>query len=265
MSAALYRHGAKGSWKLLAICVAVLTIYITVIVSLFNPSAMAALETFYDVMPELMTMVGMAQTAPTLTAFITSYLYGMLMLVFPMIFTIATANRLVAALVDKGAMSWLLAAPVKRRRVALTQLAVLASGITLMMLYSTLLCLICCQASLPGQLDIAGFIVLNIGTWVLQLFIGGICFFFSCLFGDSRRSLAFGAGIPVGCYVLQMLVNYGGSAANLKYITFFTLFDENGLVQGSAAAYAGVAVLAAGALALYIAAVQVFCKKDLHI
>ncbi len=66
-------------------------------------------------------------------------------------------------------------------------------------------------------------------------------------------------------YVLQMLANAGEQADVVKYFTFFTLFDASGMAAGENSAVLGMLALLAGAAALYMAGIAVFCKKDLHI
>ena len=106
---------------------------------------------------------------------------------------------------------------------------------------------------------------LNAGLLCLHFCIGGICFLASCIFSDTKYSIAFGAGIPALMYVLQMLANAGEKAEKIKYFSLFTLFNPNGIVAGEANAITGVVVLLVGAMVLYIMGVVAFTKKDLHI
>lgn len=265
LNLALYKREMKGSVKLLVIFAAVITLYIAVIISLYDPEMMAMLDSFVAAMPEVMAAVGMTSGATSLLGFMVSYLYGFILLIFPMAFCILRGNTLIAKYVDNGSMVVLTAAPVKRRTVAFTQMTVLISGVLLLMVYSTILELICAQLSFPGELDMAELLRLNGGLLCLHLFIGGICFLVSCMFSDTRYSIGFGAGIPALMYVLQMLANVGGAAEKAKYFTFFTLFDPSGIIAKDSAAIAGIFVLLAGAIALYVAGITVFSKKDLHI
>ena len=99
----------------------------------------------------------------------------------------------------------------------------------------------------------------------MHLFIGGICFLSSCIFSDTKYSVAFGAGIPIFMYVLQMLANVGGSAEKVKYFTFFTLFNPDGIIVGESSAIVGIFTLFVGAIILYILGIIVFERKDLYI
>lgn len=265
ISMALYKREMKGSIRLLIIFGAVITLYVSVIIYMYDPQMMKTLDSFVEVMPELMASVGMKASAADLLGFMVSYLYGFILLIFPMVFCILRGNALIAKYVDKGSMALLAAAPVKRRTIAVTQMTVLVSGILLLIVYSMAIELFCAENGFPGELDRTAFFILNGGLLCLHLFIGGICFLSSCLFSDTRYSVALGAGIPAFMYVLQMLANVGKDAENAKYFTFFTLFDPDGIIAGERNAMAGIFILFAGAVALYLLGIIIFERKDLHI
>lgn len=265
MNFSLYKTGLKGSWKIFAIFAAVLTMYFTIIVMMFDPELGAALDEFSKAMPELMAMVGMNAAGTSLVGFMGSYLYGFIMLVFPMVYSILTANRLVAKQVERGSMAYLLAAPVSRFKIAFTQMMVLLTGIVALVAYAAVVGVVSAQAMFPGELDIPRFMMLNLGALALQLFIGGICFITSCIFNDTKYSIGLGAGIPALSFVIQMAANAGEKFENLKYATFFTLFSPNGIIEGEIFAFVGVAVLAAGALILYVISIAIFTKKDMPV
>lgn len=84
-----------------------------------------------------MASVGMKAHASNLLGFMVSYLYGFILLIFPMVFSILRGNALIARYVDKGSMLSLVAAPVKRCTIAFTQMSVLISGIVLLIFYSS--------------------------------------------------------------------------------------------------------------------------------
>lgn len=114
MELTLYKREMKGSWKLLVIFGAVLTMYVAIIISMYEPDMLKLLDSYAQAMPELMAAVGMTAGAADLLGFMISYLYGFILLVFPMVFCILRANGLVAKYVDRGSMACLLAAPVRR-------------------------------------------------------------------------------------------------------------------------------------------------------
>ena len=172
----LYKREMKGSLKMLIIFAAIISMYVSIIISMYDPEMMATLDSFYEVMPEVMASVGMRTGATSLIGFMISYLYGFILLIFPMVFCILRGNSLIAKYADKGSMVTLLAAPVKRRTVAVTQMSVLISGILLLMAYTTGLEAAIAGTSFPGELAIWELLKLNGALLCLHLFIGSICF-----------------------------------------------------------------------------------------
>jgi len=261
----LYRREMKSSWKMLAIFGGIMTMYISIIITMYDPELQDTLNDLVVMMPGLMDAMGFNAQAAGLIGFLSSYLYGFILIAFPMVFSILCGNKLIARYVDRGSMVSLLSAPVKRRTVAFTQMKVIATGIFALILFATILIITLCEINFPGELEISKLILMNVGLLCLHLFISGICFFSSCLFSDTKYSIGFGAGIPALMFILQMLGNVGGNAEKAKYFTFFTLFKPEGLVAGNGDAFVGILVLFAGAFVLFAGAIAVFSKKDLHI
>lgn len=263
MNGVLFRRSARSLWKTWVVFAAVLSLYVSMITAMFDPKLNATLDEIVTAMPQLMNMVGMQAGSSSLGGFLINYLYGFLLLLLPLVFSILAANRLVARWVDTGSMAYLLASPNTRARVARTQALVLIAGDTLLTAYCTALAVGCAAAMFPGELDVPAYLVVNAGLLCLHLALGGFCFFASCLFNESRLSVALGAGVPVLFFLIRMLANMGGRLEKLKYATVFTLFDPTGLFRGDGAAYAGAAVLLALGLGFYALGTAVFSRRDL--
>ena len=77
ISLPLYKREMKGSIKVLLIFAAVITLYVTVIIRMYDPEMMKTLDDFVKVMPELMAAVGMHAGATSLIGFMISYLYAL--------------------------------------------------------------------------------------------------------------------------------------------------------------------------------------------
>lgn len=262
---ALFLREMKVSIKFLLIFGAILTLYVSCIIGLYDPVTMEMLDGFTEVMPEIMAAVGMTPGAANLLGFMISYLYGFILLIFPMVFCILRGNGLVSRYMDRGSMVYLVAAPVKRRTIAFTQMLVLLGGISLLVVYVTVLEIVIAQALFPGELVLSEVVTLNGGLLCLHFLIGGICFAASCIFSEVKYSALFGAGIPTLMYVFQMIANVGDGADAIKYLSVFTLFDPNGLVAFESSALLKILCLLIGALVLYAIGAAAFCRKDLHI
>jgi ABC-2 type transport system permease protein len=261
----LYKHELKKNWKLFVIFVAIITMYVAILIQMFNPKSLTLLDGYFDLMPEFMAAVGMKKGIATLSTFLASYLYDFILIALPMALIIIYANKLIAKYVDNGSMVSLLAAPIKRTAVAFTQMKVLATAIFLIVLYIFVVEWAVCGTKYPDLLNIKELLLMNAGLFSLLLFIGGICFLCSCVFSDTKRSIGFGAGIPVVMFVVKMLANNGGDLENLKYCTFFTLFNPSEIINGDTNAIAGTIILFVAASVMYFAGIIVFKKKDLCI
>lgn len=264
INAPLFKRTLLSNYKILIILMAVLTLYFTTVINMYDPNTQDVMATMLETLPkEMIAAMGMTTVEASLLGFISTYLYGFLILLFPMIFDIIVANRLIAGLVDKGAMSFLLSTPTTRRTIAVTQATFLIGGVFTLLLFATILGLVCSNMYFPGELDISAFIQLNLGALLLHLAIAGICFFASCLFNDTKNSLTFGAGIPIAFFLFQMMANIGGSLEKLKYVTIFTLYDVNDIITGATGTWLNFTVLGILAISLFIAGVYTFHKKDL--
>lgn len=78
---ALFRREMKASVKLLIIFGAIMTMYVSCIIGLYDPATMEMLDSFTEAMPEIMAAVGMTPGATNLLGFMISYLYGFILLV----------------------------------------------------------------------------------------------------------------------------------------------------------------------------------------
>lgn len=261
----LLKKELKRYWKILVVFMAVLTLYISIIIGMFDPEMASVLKQFEKVMPNLMAAVGMTGNNDTLINFMISYLYGFILLVFPMIFSFLVAEGLICRYVEDGSMASLLAAPVKRQTIVFTQLTVLFIQITIMILYCTFLELIVANLSFPGALDTAELLFLNFGLWLFQIMIATFTFLCSCYFNESHRCLFFGAGIPVLMYIIQMLSNVDDKIVNLKYLTVFSLFDPDRFITYESFAYQSLIIMFLAVVLMTTTAICLFKNKDIHV
>jgi ABC-2 type transport system permease protein len=230
---------------------------------MYNPQMQDSLNEILELLPkQLIAAMGFLGLANDLLSFVATYFYGFLILLLPMIFTIVAANRSVASHVDKGSMAYLLSTPNTRTKVVLTQAVYLIASITLIIGLVIIAGIAISQIAFPGELDIKGFIILNLGALLLYYALTGIGFLASCIFNDTKNSLMIGAGLPVAFLVLQMLSDVGESTEFLKYFTLYTLFDPAKITTGEGY---GISFLVLGfiALAMYIAGIISFKKRDL--
>lgn len=263
ISKPLFKATIKQNLLVMLIIIAVLMLYLPIIISMYNPEMQDSLNEVLELLPQqFISALGFANTSTTLLSFIATFFYGFLILLLPMIFTIVAANRSVAAHVDKGSMAYLLSTPNTRTKIAITQALYLLISITFIISLVTAVGVCISQILYPGELDIKGFIVLNLGVLLLYYALTGIGFFASCLFSDSKNSLMLGAGLPVAFLVLQMLSNVGESTEFVKYFTIYTLFDAR-KITANEGFFLSFIILGVLAICMYVAGVIAFKKRNL--
>mgnify|MGYP001025335674 CR=1 FL=1 len=266
MSFSLFKATVKSSWLMFMIFLAILFMYLSIIITMFDPENMDAMALYLESLPQAMIdAFGYGTVATDLTSFIALYFYGFIVLLFPLIYCIVIANRLIAAHVDRGSMAFLLSTPNTRAKIVSTQGIYMIISITLLLALNTALGIVVCEALFPGELDMRGFLEINVATIMLTLAISSICFFFSCIFNEAKYSLAFGAGIPLLFFVINMLRNISGNYEWLQYLTIYTLFDPMEILAGDQPLITIALIFGLVTLVLYSAAVIIFSRRNLYL
>ncbi|MDD2362540.1 MAG: ABC transporter permease subunit [Oscillospiraceae bacterium] len=265
MSITLFKTTLKKNWILLLIFISVLLLYTLEMTLIYDPENMEALTSMLKVFPEeLMKAMGFSDLVTDLTAYLASWLYGMLMFAFPMIYCIILGNKLVAKTVDNGSISYLLSTPNSRVKIIVTQgiYAILSVAVLFTALFS--ISVLICEAKFPDLLDIGAYFKLNVTTMLVNTAVMMVTFFFSCLFNDSKYSFLFGAGIPIMFLLMNMLGGISKDAEFLKKISIYGWYDPVKLVRGKD--YFNLNMLFIGIIiVLFIASVLVFKRKRLPI
>lgn len=242
-----------------------LSLYTSVIIYMYNPEFADMLNDYQEALPQVMAAVGMTGIAQNLLEWIQIYLYGFIMLLFPLIFIIIAVNKLLMSEIDKRTMAGLLATPNSRGKIIFTQVISLYLWLTLLMVCVTFLGFLCCQGIFPGELDIKGYLLLNFGTLMLWFAIAGIAFFTACVSKESKYYYAFGAGLPILFFLLDMVSRMGEELDFMRYFTLYSLFSGDEIVANQPGAM--VACLILGAVGLILSAVGCvyFTRRDLSL
>ena len=201
-----------------------------------------------------------------MTGGILTQFYSMFAPILSMIYVFMTANKLIAAQVDKGSLSYVMANPIKRNQVSITQAVYLIGSVVAMFTMITATGLIMTSA-IGFEIEIGSFILLNLGAMLLLLATSGISFLASCVFNLSSKSLAIGAGVPIAFFLFSTISGLGEMGIEalkyLKYLTINTLFNMSDILSNSTNMIWQFAILF-GIMALcYAGGVLVFKKKDL--
>ncbi|MBW8382988.1 MAG: ABC transporter permease [Youngiibacter sp.] len=263
MSMTLFRNTLKRNWVLLAIFLGVLSMYMSVMLSMYDPDDMEALSTMIKLFPPgLMKAMGFDSIATNLTGYLASWLYGLLMLGFPLVYCVILGNRLVAKMVDNSSFAYLLSTPNSRVKIIVTQgiyaLASVATLMTVMFGVGVLLSAVV----FPGLLDVGQFLRLNVTTMLVNMTVMMVSFFFSCLFNETRFSLLFGAGIPIVFLLMKMLGGVSEDGSMIKKASIYGFYDPVKLVAGESMVGVNLIYIAI-ILVLFAGGVTIFSRKRL--
>lgn len=259
----LWKREWKSNYKIFFIFAAILTLYESLIVAMYDPKLGESLNVMAKSMPQLFAAFGMTDPGLTLLDFITNYLYGFILTMIPLIYTIMMCHRLIARYIDKGSMAYLLTTPHTRTQIMFTQLMVLLSGIILLIVYSVILILGCSAVMFSESLDIDRFLVMNIGLLGIHILFACICFLTACSFNETKLSIGIGAGVGIGSLLIQMLSQVSDKIDFLKYITPLTLFDAKGLQVYDQQAIINTMILFILAIVCVIITRIIFKNRDL--
>ena len=264
MSAPLFKATVKANWIITLIFITLFCMYMGSILSLYNPDSAQAMEETLKLIPaELARAMGIGEVPADLTGFLGNYFYGMLVFMIPLIYVSIMGHRLMAKQVDNGSMAYLLSTPNNRVKIALTQGIYFLFSVAVLFIFLTGVTIGISQSMYPNLLDIPSFIRLNACAFLLTCAISAICWFFSCLFNDAKYSLAFGIGIPVIFFMLNV---FGGIKEELDWITSlspYSLFRAAEILSGSANIFGLCLIFIAIIFGLYSAGIYVFKRKNL--
>ncbi len=265
MSWPLFKSNIKTNRTIWIIITLIFIFYFSTIGSVYDPQGSQELDDMMKIMPkELVDAFGFNTIGNTLLTMLASFMYGILLFLFPLIISIVVNHRLLARHIDRGSMAYLLATPNSRKKVAFTQALFSLTSITAFFVLITIFGILICEGMFPGELEIGKFIFLNFYALLMYFAIGGIGFFASCIATESKHSLGLGIGIPVGFLVLQMMGNSIKSSW-IGNLSMYALFDPNKLVEGDSFIYIGMIAFILIAATLYTVGIAIFNKRDLYL
>jgi ABC-2 type transport system permease protein len=233
MSFALFKLTIRKNWVLFIIFTLVLMMYSGVMISMYSPENVQNLMQMFELFPpEMMKAFGFASAFTDMTGYLASWLYGLLMVGFPMVYSILLANKLVAKSVDNGSIACLLSTPTSRVKIIVTKAVTALLSLVVMLAILFAFNALIGNAMFPDDLNVKAFFNLNVTVLLVNLVVMSISFFFSCLFSDSKYSIGFGAGIPIMFLLLKMLGDVSDKIEILKKISIFGWYDPMSIASG---------------------------------
>lgn len=268
MNTALYKHMMKIHFKGIINYAFGSAFYILLMFWLF-PSFAGNNEALNDLIKSLPASItnafNLGSGFGTVEGFISGEYYGLLLVLIVAIFCILFSTELMAKLVDQGAMAYLLAAPTTRGKVALTQAAVLVSGLVTIMAVTTL-CGFAGYALFIGDLSAfhgAAYLRMNVAAFLLFFAVSGIAFLVSSLANDEKKALGISAVLTFGFFSLDFIGKLSERIDWLRSLSYFSLYDPSGIIVGEAHIGLAWSILAAIGVVAFAAGIVLFRRRDL--
>ncbi|MDM5316955.1 ABC transporter permease subunit [Fictibacillus sp. b24] len=266
MSWPLYLSMMKSHLKMLGGFIYGAVAYIVLIIWIY-PS-IADMKGFNDMiaaLPEGMRkLIGMENGINSLSDYIAGEFYGMLFLIILMVYVILTSTRLMARLVDQGSMAYLLATPNSRLKIAVTQAAVMITGLGLIVAFTTLSGIAASEWLISGyELDVASFIKLNVLTFLIFSCIAAYCFLISSVCNDEKRALGISAGITLVFYMFNMAGKLSEKTEWLLNFSIFKLYDPIKMINNETDALLTGSILTVTTLLLFAISIILFKRRNL--
>lgn len=236
-----------------------------------NDISSSFLSTLPSAVSEALEEIGQADLY---TLIVGSIFYKLAGLLLPIIYMIMASNNLISGQVDSGSMAYVLSTSTKRSTVVFTQ-AVYLIGSLLAMFSLTSITSCICLAFVTEEVELTykNLLLLNLGAFLVLFALSGLCFFTSCVFDRSKRSMAIGGGLSIFALVAAMLGLFGSpvipsvirldSLNYFNYATIISLFDVVSVIEGTDAFVFKLAVLAVLGVTGYVIGSIRFTKKDL--
>ncbi len=262
LSFALWKRDLKVCALPFLVIFAMLCMYTAVIAYMYNPELSEMLSGYQQALPELMAVMGMTGVASSLLEWMQIYLYGFIMLLFPLIFILVMVQKLLMGPMETGTLANLLATPNSRKKIICTQITSMALWMAALIGMVTAVGAFSCEIMFPGELDMGRYLALNFSTLLLQEAVLGIVFLAACFSNSSKMFYLAGAGLPVLFFLIQMVSNMGEKLKGLKYVTLYSLLPVEEILGEGAYFPVQDAVLLGMAGVLFLLGAWQFQRRD---
>lgn len=197
------------------------------------------------------------------SAYASSQCFGQIWLFAASFFTLTTADELIAKQTDRGAIAYLLSAPLERRELLATQAAVLTCGLA-SLIGLTMLSIAGEAAFFRIPLRTLFCFRLAVAEFFLFLAVGAYGLLFSALFDSERNAVLSGALLTFLFYALDLFSGLDSRFAWLKKLTLFGGLAPQEILEGKPLPARSLIFPGLSAF-LYLLTLLIFQKKDIPV
>ena len=263
---ALLKQLFKSNMIIIALFTVIIAFYQAIMIGMYTPLIIEQMEDMASSMGSLGSMGGMNSITGGYTGYIGKLYYAMIVPMFSMIYIIIVGNKNIASRVDKGSMACILSTPMKRNTVTITTSIFFILSLIAITVINCGVGLLVTAINKHAEIEMTKFLLMNANSLIFLIALSSISFFFSCLFNESSKSIAFGGGIQIIFFLFFMISDFSEDLKIFKKITIFSLNMQDKIAKTDyTPVFISMGILAISSIILYIAGIKVFNKKDLPI
>ena len=266
MNRHLFLLNIRQHWIVVVGITAVLMMYTSIATWMFNPDSAEAINDFLGVLPEaFIKALGFDGLGTDLTTYLANYLFGFIYLMFPMLFVLFIATKLIGKPIDTGSMVYLVSTPLRRTTIAWTQIAFLFDSLGFVFIVNVGMTFLISEVRFPGMLDFGGYAMLNFITFMVIGLLASIVFFLSVLPIDFGKAQGIAIGISVYSFIANAVYRLSDSLSFLQYTTIFRFVDIEQALQNDSSVWITTGIVTVITILFLLASVWVFEKRPLNI
>ncbi len=264
----LMKHNIKENKVHFISILLIIMLYGSISVAMFDPSpdGLEAFQQMIDQMPESMINIfGFQNLNGPMVSYISNYLYGFIMIIFPIIYIILVGNRLVVRHIDKGSMVYILTMPYTRKRIITNQALFFVLSFIIIFVVNVGVVIGMSEIMFKGLLDIKLYLVLNFIALSVHLFMMGITFLISVIISDFQLSSGVTSGLLITTAVFNMLARLGDKVEFLKYLTPYSIVNVDYILEGNGNGVLGGIIMLILAIIVFVSSIKYFDRKSIII
>lgn len=223
----LFKQELKNNYKSFILFLSIITMYVVIVIMMYDPLAQSILDQFSSTMPSLFEAFGMQGTTSDFLSFLINYLYGFILLLLPMVYSIYLNYKLIIHYIESKSLNYILSSSLSRKSFIQTQYYVCIFMFLIFTVYITLLTFITSHYLFESLLSIHSLLYLNIGLFSLHFLIISIICFISIQLNDCKKAILYSSLFITVNYLLSILVAMQDSLWFFKYINVFQLFHAS--------------------------------------
>lgn len=267
MSLSFYRQMMKTNLKAFLSFGLGSALYVTLMTSLYPmiDKNMEEIDKLIDIFPDaLLRAIGL-NSFSSYGQFISAEYYGLFYLLILGVFSVMIAVQLIASLVDRGSMAYLLSTRVSRVQIVVTQIMALVSGLIVIHALTFGGGFLAAAFLIDTESTIAfgAFFQINFVGFLLFFAVGGYSLLFSSLFNDEKNALALAGALTFLFYGMNMMGKIVTDIDWIRHFTPFSLYEPGKIASGDADVLMSSMMLTAIGVVTYVIALLIFRKRNL--